>query len=173
MWTFRLLCQHQRWNQQSTTEVVIWWMKKCDMPKAKKRHYDDTEKKNQMKTLNLLLTLLKFKSLSISCIVEVEKEEKSLKAKTAKMKTKLLLIFHKSQLSDGLFYYFHPTFPFFTLSLSFLFSHRLRWIIIIVDSATLLRAWSWRNTSRSHCRIFVQRHHSRRLLIKFFGFTRR
>lgn len=78
-------------------------MKKCDMPKAKKRHYDDTEKKNQMKTLNLLLTLLKFKSLSISCIVEVEEEEKSLKAKTAKMKTKLLLISHKSQLSDGLF----------------------------------------------------------------------
>lgn len=31
-------------------------MKKCDMPKAKKRHYDDTEKKNQMKTLNLLHT---------------------------------------------------------------------------------------------------------------------
>lgn len=45
---------------------------KCDMPKAKTRNYDDREKKNQMKTLKftaycLLLTLLKFKSLSVSC----------------------------------------------------------------------------------------------------------
>lgn len=52
------------------------------------------------------------------------------------MKTKLLLIFHKSQLSDGFldFYYFQSF-------LTFYFS-RFFGVLFIVNLATFLRAWS-------------------------------